>query len=125
MYRQAVKKGVASKRNNKTKDPEGHAIIKQFIALALLPVDAIKPKFLELKKKLLELNDTKWLPFLKYFETTWIKGYKPDAFCVYGEIVRTNNIIEVYHRVLNSYLTSSLTASGFISKFKMYFRSLF
>lgn len=109
-----MKKKVASKRNNKTKNPESHRIIKKFIALALLPADKIRDQFKTLKLELLKADSKKWLPFINYYERTWLNGYTPEVFSVFGAKVRTNNAIEAYHRVLNGYLSSSLTASGFV-----------
>lgn len=116
MYRQAVKKGFASKRNNKKKNPQSHATIKKFIALALIPEDEIEAQFLILKAESLKKHGKNIQSFVTYFENTWINGYGPNYFCVFDQRVRTNNSIEAYHRVLNSFLKSSLTASAFISK---------
>lgn len=116
IWRQAVKKKIAKKRNNKKENPEMHEVIKQFIALAFLPKNEIEEKFYEMKRDLLIKHKEKIRPFLDYYQYTWIQVYKVETFCVYGEVIRTNNSIEAYHRVLNSYLKSSLTASAFLRK---------
>lgn len=116
MYRQAVKKGFACKRNNKKKNPESHATIKKFIALALLPENEIKKQFYILKSQSLAKHGKKIASFVVYFENTWVNGYGPNYFCVFDQRLRTNNSIEAYHRRLNSFLKSSLTASAFIRK---------
>lgn len=117
IWRQAVKKGVAKKRKNKEKNPVGHAYIKKFIALAFLPADQIKVHFQILKKEVMSIDPKKWKRFVDYYEKTWLNGFTPEIYSCYGHVVRTNNSIEAYHRVLNSYLRSSLTASAFIRKF--------
>lgn len=93
-----------------------HENIKKFIALALQQKDEIEPAFLKLKKELLAKYGKRIKPFIDYYQYTWIEVYGVETFCVYDEEVRTNNSIEAYHRVLNGYLTSSLSASAFISK---------
>lgn len=119
-YRQAVKKGAAKRRNNKSLRPEEHMDIKKFIALALIPADQIEHEFENHKSDVLKKYGHKFKSFVEYFERTWIKGYGPESFSVFDEAHRSNNSIESYHRSLNRLLKSSLTASTFIRKYNLF-----
>lgn len=122
-----MKKKIAKKKHNKLKNPKLHKVLQDFIALALLPDNEIVKEFLKLKEALLkeyekEKDIIKNLNlFIEYYESTWINIYKPETFSVYNKSNRTNNSIEAYHRVLNSYLQSALSASAFLSKKKLFF----
>ena len=116
MQRQAVKKGIALKKNNSTKNPEKYELLKKFFALALLPVDQIEKIFNVIKAEIPAIHQAQFSKFLEYFEKTWIKGYKPKTISVFNTSNRTNNAIESYHRKLNKNLPANLNTSSFLSK---------
>ena len=37
------------------------------------------------------------MPYVKYFEDTWIKQWGPQSWCCFMEFVRTNNDVEGWH----------------------------
>lgn len=115
LWRQAVKKKFATQKKNSENQPRNHKIIKKIIALALLPESEIENAFQKIKKECEKKKIEDYSSFFNYYEETWINGYKPHCFSVYKQIIRTNNSIESYHRVLNTMITRSLTGSSFLS----------
>ena len=105
--------------------------IKYFISLPLLHSKLIKPGFKNTKKnvvKLLTNNQWKKNPhakillrkftfFFRYFKRTWLKRWTPDDISVYGQEVRTNNVIENYHGQLNKLIAvKNPTPKKFLGK---------
>lgn len=116
MWRKAVEKGVAKKRHNWEENQKEHEAFLEFVALGLYPAQLIRRKFEELKTKVLTVFKN-WQRFVTYYEDTWINGFTPEMFSVYGKFHRTNNAIEAYHKVLNSLISSTLNAEQFLCKY--------
>ncbi|KAJ8670852.1 hypothetical protein QAD02_002111 [Eretmocerus hayati] len=87
-----------------TKDPEKYMVIKQLMALALLPEKLIEPTFLAFKEEVKEELGNHFDRMLDYIQNYWIKVRKPATFCCYEEFIRVNNAIETHHRDLNHIL---------------------
>ncbi|KAJ8684705.1 hypothetical protein QAD02_020498 [Eretmocerus hayati] len=84
-----------------TKDPKKYMVIKQLMALALLPEELIEPTFLAFKDEVKEEFGNHFNGMLDYIQNYWIKIRKPATFCCYDEFIKVNNAIETHHRDLN------------------------
>ena len=77
-----------------------HKIIKTLLALPFLPAEHIPPAFTYLQGKAAtdQLNE-----LMRYVETTWINGriWRPRAWSIYQQSVRTNNDVEGWHNRIN------------------------
>lgn len=123
LWKNAVRKGFALNMNNKTKRPDVHYIIKQMIALALLPVDKIPETYAKIKKQALLMfpNNSGLKKFLRYYEKIWMSEksrYKPFDFCVYDKVHRINNAVEAYHKQLGNVFDKKPSPKKFLRKFK-------
>lgn len=122
LWKNAVRKGFALSMHNKTKRPDIHYIIKQMVALALLPLDEIPETYANIKRRALLMfpGNSGLIKFLKYYEKVWISEksrYKPHDFCVYEKIHRTNNVVESYHSRLAKLFAKKPTPKVFLSEF--------
>lgn len=122
LWKNAVRKGFALCKNNKTKRPNVHYFVKQMIALALLPVDKIPQAYAKLNQRALQMfpNNIGLLKFFRYYEKVWLSEksrYKPHDFCFYEKIHRTNNDVESYHSRLVKLLKAKPTPKIFLSTF--------
>ena len=79
-------------------DPDTKVLLRQHMALPLLPVNMILGQFLRLRKICYEEKGTIGLyltQFSDYFFSTWIKGnWKPSDWCQFRKLNRTNNVSE-------------------------------
>ncbi|KAJ8684989.1 hypothetical protein QAD02_020782 [Eretmocerus hayati] len=114
IFCQAIKKKVLRKKGNKKKDKTNYLLVEKFVTLVLLPRDEIEQQLKILIDECREKTGSRFNELITYYKDTWINGYTIEIFSVFLEIVRTNNAIEAYHRLLNSLLISLLTASCFI-----------
>lgn len=76
-------------------DVEVRALLRSFMALALLPVDEISNGFNVLKQKVTQCHAARQLePFVTYFEDEWLGTFKPSSWSVSSSTWRTNNFAE-------------------------------
>ena len=78
-------------------------LVRLLFALPFLPPQDMKAGLRCVKEKIKKNTDEKITNLLLYVEKTWFKSsvWKPEDFCVYRCIVRTNNDVEGYHRRLS------------------------
>ena len=96
---------------------------KLLTALALLPEKLIKDGFHVIWDII--FNNSKYLEsFFKYYTDTWLNGFKPNSFCVYKELDRTNNIPERHNRELKESLEKHSTIVAFLGKLSIAFNSI-
>lgn len=62
----------------------------------------------------------KWQDLFKYIRREWIKNVKPKYLSVFNTPIRTNNVIERYHRDLNDLLGGKPGVKKFISEYSIY-----
>lgn len=146
IIRKAKEIGLCSKFNNKEKNPESHGIFKKVISLALLPAEQIEQGLShieELAYKLGEKQDREameerekkgkkhpgnfsvmWRRFFKYFKDEWMKKVKPQFFSLFDAPVRTNNLLERWHRHLNDQMGGKPGVQHFISESSLISRYL-
>lgn len=103
-------------KSAKDKEDSGWGAVKLLISLALLPAELIEEGFNIITKVI--FNDCKcFQPFFKYYEHTWLNGFKPESFCVYREVHRTNNISERHNRELKESLNKHSTIVAFLGMY--------
>ncbi|XP_032690403.1 uncharacterized protein LOC116853433 [Odontomachus brunneus] len=86
----------------------GLSAIKLLKSLAFLPKKLIEEGF-ELISKII-FKDCPYLQsFFNYYKKTWIDNFKPDSFCVFQEIYRTNNVSKKHNRELRENLKKHTT----------------
>ncbi|KAJ8677249.1 hypothetical protein QAD02_013036 [Eretmocerus hayati] len=100
IWRYAVGLGIAYPCMSR-KDPEKYLVIKQLMALALLPEKLIRPTYDELKKDVMKKFGNHFNHLFSYMENYWFKIRKEASFCCFGETIKVNNAIECHHRDLN------------------------
>lgn len=71
------------------------------MALALLQAEEIETQFINIKQEAHKRFNDQFDNFFDYYESYWIKNRGVSSFCVFGQINRTNNVIESYHRDLH------------------------
>ena len=72
------------------------------MALAFLPIVAVRPAFVSLEGSPLVQQDPTLTPLLTYYEDTWLGGSFPvRMWNVYADTIRTNNSVEGWHHKLN------------------------
>lgn len=100
--------------NNRTKNYQGHKLLKQFIALAYLPKGVIPSAFRHLRDKTSNAfpDSEPWSQFLRYYEKEWIKNLH---FSVYSLVDRTNTYTELYHSRINELVGKNIGWRNFIS----------
>lgn len=121
VWKNAVKKGVLSKKNAKTKDKEEYDLICELMALSYMPLDKIKETYEQIKQKALlrKKKEKNWEKFFKYFENTWFKRFQPELWCVFNVHERTNNPIESYHsKLAPRKVGTRMSANGFIGMYE-------
>lgn len=91
--------GVAVKRNS-INEPEKYLILLKVMALALLPEESILTEILNIQKDALIFGGL-FDEFFLYFEKYWISQRGLKTFCVFDQLIRTNNAEESYHRDLH------------------------
>lgn len=74
------------------------------MVLALLPEKFILSQYLEIKKEAKKFGKY-FKTFFDYFDGYWLKH--TETFCVYMQLIRTNNSEESYHRDLHDMLEHS------------------
>ena len=73
-------------------DTELRALLRGFMALALLPIEYISNGFNILKQKVSVSETTRQLdPFVSYFEGEWLNTFKPSSWSANTNTWRTNN----------------------------------
>lgn len=110
---------MKTRKNN----PEGHKLLKKYVALSLLPVSKIRSALNDLIDVThAQFGDSKgWIKFIDYFERQWMKIAGPDLWSVYRKVDRTNNFVESYHRSLNLEMKTYPAWVTFISKYFPFF----
>ncbi|CAG5075357.1 Protein of unknown function, partial [Cotesia congregata] len=97
--------------------PEIYIVVKQLIALALLPPNLIKITFENIKRVTMETFGNHFDGLFGYYERYWLKTVKPEGFSIYNlRDDRTNNHIESYHRTLNMHLRKNPHPNQFFCK---------
>lgn len=91
----------------------GWYFTKLLISLALLPDYLIIEGYKIITDIIFEKNKN-FSAFMKYYEKTWIKGFKPQLFSVYKRVHRTNNITERHNRQLKETLQKHSTCIEFL-----------
>lgn len=77
--------------------------VRKLMALAFLPVVAVRPAFYQLKDDpIVEEHGLEEL--FAYFERTWLGTFKPILWNVHDKSLRTNNRLEGWHHRFNRYL---------------------
>ena len=89
---------MALTKKQKEKNLVRHKMIKKLIGLALLPSETIASGYELINKERLEKfpSDINLHNFFEYFEKQWLP--QNDAFCVYRQKKRTNNVLETNNR---------------------------
>lgn len=107
IYKNARKYKLIKKKKKEKDAPQITKLIKQFIALTLLPPEKIAEGFTLIEEhcKTNFPNNSKITKFLDYYKKQWLPH--PQNFSVYREIDRTNNAVESYHRTINSMMRKS------------------
>ncbi|KAJ8685003.1 hypothetical protein QAD02_020796 [Eretmocerus hayati] len=101
IWTNALKRKVAYPGMSK-EEPEKFEFIRMIMALALLPEEFIVPTYKIIKERAKEKFGNFFADFCKeYIEGYWINQRKPKTFSVYGQLLKTNNDQESYHRILN------------------------
>lgn len=120
IWRNAVKKGFCRIKNNKKTRPEHHFIVRQLMALAIIPESEIKQQYSRIKAETMTFfggtaHEIHAKKLFKYYEREWLDGiYKIKEWCVYGFKERTNNFLESYHKSLQDVLGLRPTSCNFI-----------
>lgn len=70
-------------------------------------------------KKRPESFSVMWKRFFKYFKDEWMKKVKPEFFSLFDAPVRTNNLLERWHRYLNDQMGGKPGVQHFISKLSL------
>lgn len=91
----------------------GWGATKLLIALALLPEEIIEEGF-EIISEVIFKDCKKLKSFFNYYQDTWIKGFKPGAFCVFQQSEKTNNASERHNRELRQDLHKHSTIVEFL-----------
>lgn len=93
----------------------GWHLTKLLISLALLPDHLIIEGFQIITHIIFDAKkNEKFNAFMKYYERTWIRGFKPQLFSVYKRVHRTNNITERHNRQLKETLQKHSTCIEFL-----------
>lgn len=120
LWRNAVKKGFCRMKNNKKYRPEHHFIVRQLMALALIPASEVKRQYHRIRVEAMAFfegtqYEKNFRKFFMYYEREWLDGvYKIREWCVYGFQERTNNFLESYHRILQQVLGLRPSSCNFI-----------
>ncbi|CAG5079644.1 Protein of unknown function, partial [Cotesia congregata] len=107
---------------NKTKvipssSPEVYIVIKQFIALALLPPSLIIPTFKQLQETVTRDFGNYFEKLFSYFDGYWLKTIKPKEFSVYNiREDRTDNFEEASNHILNQLLQKNPNPNKFLGQ---------
>ena len=76
--------------------------VRKLMALAFLPIVAVRPAFVSLEGSPLVQQEPTLTPLLTYYEDTWLGGSFPvRMWNVYADTIRTNNSVEDWHHKLN------------------------
>lgn len=122
MFQAIIKKSKEYGLINKTKvtptsSPEVYAVIKQFIALALLPPRLIIWTFQKLQEAVTNDFGDYFEKLFDYFDGYWLKTVKPNGFSVYNlREDRTDNFEEASNRVLNQLLQKNPNPNKFLGQ---------
>ncbi|KAJ8685144.1 hypothetical protein QAD02_020937 [Eretmocerus hayati] len=98
LMRNAIKKKAALGANLK-KDRDRHQILREVMALALLPEELIEPTLDEIEKEAESKYGSYFDEFFKYIREYWMNERGTARFYVYRKIDKTNNEEESYHSV--------------------------
>ena len=78
------------------------SLVRRLMAVAFLPIVAIRPSFVSLQQEAETLNNANCNELLDYFQGTWLNGQFPlQLWNVHNRSTRTNNHIEGWHSKLN------------------------
>ena len=81
---------------------ESRELLRNFMALALLPTSCIHEGFMVLKQKSLTTTYKEEIrPFVSYFENEWFHRFDPSTWSVNKKTWRTNNFAEGEYLVCN------------------------
>ncbi|CAF3880833.1 unnamed protein product, partial [Rotaria sp. Silwood1] len=95
-YRNIQKLGLVTFYDD---DVELRELLRDFMALALLPIEIIPDGFKLLQHKVLVSNHTRQLePFVSYFEKEWLNTFTPSTWSVNTNTWRTNNFAEAQNK---------------------------
>ena len=95
---------------------EAKQVLRETMALALLPRREIKKGLLFVISGVPHQLEPYFASFFAYYEATWIRKIKPKRFSVYKATSRTNNYSEAAHRQLNIDIHTKLSTSAFAGK---------
>ena len=101
LYKKALTLGL---HGHLQRSNEVRHILRQIMALALLPADEIRETYLEIVDSLTLQTRIEMKSFFAYYEVFWLLDITPEIFSVYGLLRRTNNVLESYHRTLKQKL---------------------
>ncbi|XP_057335727.1 uncharacterized protein LOC130674419 [Microplitis mediator] len=100
-------------------DPDIYAVVKQLIALALLPPGLVLLTYHKMKANVNSCFGNHFEAIFTYYENFWLKIIKPEGFSVYGLTEdRTNNYEESSNRTLNELLKKHPHPNQFIETIK-------
>lgn len=74
-------------------------------------------------EKIKDLKHT-FAKVFEYFEDEWLKRWKPIDYCVVNSKVRTNNVVEAYHRTLNAVLVKNPAPVTFVRECIRLYKSI-
>ncbi len=90
-------------------NPQLGLIIRMAIALALVPHEAMEDAFQILKQLVAQVQNEFYVNIrvaigriLEYIRTFWLGRIGPMRFSVSGDVNRTNNLLEAWHRSFNA-----------------------
>ena len=76
--------------------------VRKLMALAFLPIVAVRPAFVSLEGSPLVQQEPALSQLMTYYKDTWLDGCFPvRMWNVYSDTIRTNNAVEGWHHKLN------------------------
>lgn len=98
---------------------EALTLERDLMNIALLPAAYIAIAFAGLKNRLIASPALEKImgPFFAYFESQWLQKVGVAKFCVYRQLLRTNNTVERYHRRLKGLTATRPEIGKFLSQF--------
>ena len=88
-------------------DDRVHSAVRGLMALAFLPVLAVRPAFHGLEEQEIIQENQLLTSLFDYFEKTWLKSFPLRLWNVHNAATRTNNKVEGWHSRLNRYVKKS------------------
>lgn len=111
-------------RENAEKNTLEHQIMKYLFVLALLPTAQV-PKGVKIVKDLIKENfknnatmQKRWILLIRdYYEGYWMKQVKPEVFCVFNQVDRTNNYVESNNHLMKGLLHTKPSCYTFMGTY--------